>query len=361
MTVSMLLHLFAACAPAPETDSSAVDTAACDVSELCDGTCRDLTSDGDHCGACGNVCGSDEVCFNGECGVPASLPEAKVGAGVTADDQGRIYALGGLTDYSVTASAWRFDPSSNAWEALDSLPVARALAMAAVDGLGRVCAVGGIGTSGQPLADAWCLDADGWTEIAPPSEARLMGGAGFLEAHGLCVFGGTGASAGSTSLECYDAQANAWTSLAELEQGRLGIGGTTTADGQLLAVGGYPSSTQTEPQATVELFDGEAWATAEPVFTGRYEPAAAVDAFGRVIVAGGHEPQALSTVASAEIFENGQWSPIAEMTQVRAAMDAASDHHGRVYVVGGHGTTTSIELSTIDIWDPSRGIWVGSE
>jgi hypothetical protein len=33
----------------------------------CKGACVDTSSDGMHCGACGNVCGSEQICRNGAC------------------------------------------------------------------------------------------------------------------------------------------------------------------------------------------------------------------------------------------------------------------------------------------------------
>jgi len=48
----------------------------------CDGVCRDLSSDPDNCGACGNSCGAD-ICDNGTCGTTACIGD---GDSCTTDD-----------------------------------------------------------------------------------------------------------------------------------------------------------------------------------------------------------------------------------------------------------------------------------
>lgn len=58
----------AAIADAASADASADATPACptDLSD-CDGSCRDLTTDRAHCGACGTECAAGEVCSAGSC------------------------------------------------------------------------------------------------------------------------------------------------------------------------------------------------------------------------------------------------------------------------------------------------------
>ena len=49
----------------------------------CGGLCRDLTSNVEHCGACGNVCGLDSVCRNGTCVKVACTCEPTCTTGLT--------------------------------------------------------------------------------------------------------------------------------------------------------------------------------------------------------------------------------------------------------------------------------------
>ena len=49
----------------------------------CGGLCRDLTSNVEHCGACGNVCGLDSVCRNGTCVKVACTCEPTCASGLT--------------------------------------------------------------------------------------------------------------------------------------------------------------------------------------------------------------------------------------------------------------------------------------
>jgi hypothetical protein len=44
----------------------------------CGGVCVNLSSDAENCGACGNVCATDQVCQGGVC---TALPQACLGTG----------------------------------------------------------------------------------------------------------------------------------------------------------------------------------------------------------------------------------------------------------------------------------------
>lgn len=65
---------------------SRTDAADCESGRrLCDGECVDVSTDADHCGECGNSCGSGKVCEEGACRVECSQPES--GARVCAADE----------------------------------------------------------------------------------------------------------------------------------------------------------------------------------------------------------------------------------------------------------------------------------
>jgi len=112
----------------------------------------------------------------------ASMSQARARFGTATDLQGRIYAIGGTTDSSGDAgsglsSVERYTPSTNSWSSVASLPgPARSGLTAAVDGLGRIYAIGGTDTSYDALTrvDRYDPGTNAWTNLsgAPLGEAR---------------------------------------------------------------------------------------------------------------------------------------------------------------------------------------------
>lgn len=63
---------------------------------LCDATCVDTTRDTDHCGACGNVCGTAEACLDGACTLvcPDGQAVCEEGCADTSTDEANCGACG---------------------------------------------------------------------------------------------------------------------------------------------------------------------------------------------------------------------------------------------------------------------------
>ncbi|MFP2926322.1 DVUA0089 family protein [Pyxidicoccus sp. 3LG] len=57
--------------------------------ESCSGTCRDVTTDVQHCGACGNACAAGSTCESGQCVAGASCGDGRLASNEACDDGNR--------------------------------------------------------------------------------------------------------------------------------------------------------------------------------------------------------------------------------------------------------------------------------
>ena len=83
---------------------------------------------------------------------------------------GKLYAVGGANDYLNFSSVERYDPASNAWEAVAPMTVERyAPGIAVLEG--KLYAVGGVSDDDDgPIDTVERYDpaADVWEAVAPP-------------------------------------------------------------------------------------------------------------------------------------------------------------------------------------------------
>lgn len=162
------------------------------------------------------------------------------GSGVAVVDD-RVYVVGGYRGGAVTDVS-RYDPATDAWEVLPSLPVAADHLVAGAV-LGVVYAVGGRsgGIGGhRPAVWAFHPDAGGWIERASMPTSRA--GAAATTAGGLVyVFGGEGnrddESGVFAQAEAYDPDSDTWERLAPMPTPRHGMG-AATIDGIVYVPGG---------------------------------------------------------------------------------------------------------------------------
>ncbi len=174
----------------------------------------------------------------------AALPEPRHHAGLAALD-GYVYLAGGHDHESQAVdTAWRYDPVSDSWEDLPSLPQGPrgALGLAAMDR--KVYAVGGSSgdLSGPATADCVCFDSatTAWTELEPMPTARehlTVGAAGGV----LVAIGGRNGGddrdgmGGAT--EVFDPVTASWKAGSPLPVPRSGMG-VASAGETIIVIGG---------------------------------------------------------------------------------------------------------------------------
>lgn len=92
------------------------------------------------------------------------MPQPRVAGTAVYDGDGGFIVVGGVSD-SAEASVIRFDLASQAWTALASPMPERTYAGLTLTDDG-VRLIGGLGASGEPLADVWTY-REGWTTASP--------------------------------------------------------------------------------------------------------------------------------------------------------------------------------------------------
>ena len=215
---------------------------------------------------------------------------------------GFLYVIGGVSAGTAVPNVHRYDPVTDTWTALASMPTARAGAAAAsVDN--NIFVIGGRLSadpcSGGPYVatvEKYDIDADTWTTVASLSTARSDLAA---VAHGgkIYVFGGC-AGPVTDEVDVYNPQTNTWTTLAAMPTPRASL--AVGHSGQnVYALGGWNGAALN----VNEVYDiaGNSWSTNTPMPTARLK-AGTRSHGGRVYVIGGATALGVPTSAN-EMFK----------------------------------------------------------
>lgn len=271
---------------------------------------------------------------------------------------GRVLVTGGFPVYgqwdSVTASAEVFDPTTETWSPVDSLPNARAAhGMAALPD-GRVMAAGGtdnFSVSYVDSVDVFDPSTGNWTTVGALQEGRNSVALATLSDGRVIVAGGYPAG---TAADIFDPSTNGVSPIAPLAIWRHSHRAITLPDGRAFAMGGasngFTPSTELYNPAT------QAWNSGPPMQTGRAWFTLSRLQDGRLLVAGGHDTDNALVFDSVEIYDptSGIWSPGAPMNHARARHAACVLSDGRVLVTGGDNNGMVL---TPEIYDPSKDTW----
>ena len=140
---------------------------------------------------------------------------------------GKVYAAGGYSDgVGRLSSVERYDPATNAWEAVAPMAAARfALGVAVLDG--KLYAVEGFNHNNSNLSSVERYDPalDAWEAVAPLTLARVGAGVAALEGK-LYAVGGRieededEVEKPANTVERFDPASNAWEVVAPMATGR---------------------------------------------------------------------------------------------------------------------------------------------
>ena len=181
----------------------------------------------------------------------APVPESVDNAAAAAY-QGYIYLAGGRIENKVTNKAWRYDPVTDTWDEMRSMPVPRhGASMQAV--AGRLYLIGGASSHGNDEVSIEVFDiATGkWSLMQNALATSRIGGVTALVNGQIAIVGGmTHDGRVLDSVEYFDPVRNRWTFGFHMLQGRAHFG-LTTVEGRLIAIGGIiPGALADEPSAT---------------------------------------------------------------------------------------------------------------
>jgi len=258
---------------------------------------------------------------------------------------------------------------SGTWQPTGNLSAARPGASAALLQNGSVLITGGDPGSG-PVASADLFNSDGSVSplATPMNNPRSNHISTTLQDGRVLVAGGTVSGGGATnSAEIYDPLSGTWTSIAGgMVEARSGAAAALLQDGRVLIAGGESSGVAS---TTLEIFDPVAgtFSAAGVMSSPRTKHAVAVLADGRVIIIGGSNGTA--PVASTDILNpvSGSVAAGPSLATPRSGHSATTLLDGRVLIVGGNSivtnadsSTTTVDLTSAEIFDPTAGMFTTS-
>lgn len=251
----------------------------------------------------------------------------------------RIYVVGGQpADVAgritgpVTAVVEVYDPTTNTWAAMPSMPTARTdLVAAAVNG--KLYAIGGcvdsVGT-GVGTVEEFDPVTQVWTARAPMPTPRCSA-AGAQVGGKILVAGGSDRDLLLMSVtEIYDPATNSWSTAASLPFARTGLSGVESG-GHMYAIGGY-AGLIAKYIADVDAYDPttNAWTSRSAMPTERRD-LTLVAVNGKLLAIGGFDRYwSLDTLESFDVASNA-WSTKTPSPVVLVSAPAAVVN-GKVYV-----------------------------
>jgi len=290
-----------------------------------------------------------------------ALPAPRAGGALVAL-AGQLHYFGGYTEDRETGSGdhWVLDPSGTAptaWRPLSPMPVPRGhLGGYAVDG--ALFAVGGcIGHDPYPrdvaLVHRYDPVTDRWTAVASLPEARShFEPSSFVRDGRIVVIGGRARPSGDEAVAAvteYDPRLDRWFALTPLPEPRHSPIAALTPNGIIAGVGGVRGSDPRTNQ--LWRFDeaGKEWSAAPPLPSGLGEVAAGVIGDRLYLVGDGPAWTLAYDLAS------GRW----DAPDRHAVRPAQGNHHaaevwnGKLYLVGGLDRGEG----QLQIYDPVLEIW----
>lgn len=284
----------------------------------------------------------------------APMREARQETAVVAY-QGEVVVLGGYdADQVFGRRVEAYDPATNAWRGLPSVPVRMHHANVAV--VGDALWVVGFLSDGfeedgriyryDPGADAWSAQGE-----MPANRAR---GASVVAVHqGLIYLVGGMRFGGAVGLvDRFDPASGAWQALPPIPRGvDHGVGGVI--GDRLYVAGGRGGLIQNHrPDLDVLDLTAGTWSAGPPMPTSRGGAAGAV-LDGRLYVMGGEGNRGGALFSEVEAFDpvTGRWSSLPPLVPARHGMGAAAVG-GRIFLPGGANVEAFGAVAVHQVLDP---------
>ena len=279
-------------------------------------------------------------------------------------DDGKVYVVGGTPDgYSVSASAYVYDPTRLLWSPIADLPVPVQQPSAAFVG-GKLVVAGGWAAAGAVTTVQIYDPATGaWSVGAPLPAARAAAGAAVL-AGKLYVVAGCDLGdcvPGAATVEVYDPAHDRWSTAADYpaSEAFLACGGL---DGTVVCAGGLDQTTGSGSAATYAYNPStDTWTRRADLPTGWWASAYTIGN-GRLLMSGGVAGGAAAT--SAVTNEGYSYDPVANAWQALPNAPAPFYRGAAAcgaYRIGGahdhfNSAATAQELAGYDLCGPSGDV-----
>jgi hypothetical protein len=253
-----------------------------------------------------------------------------------------------------TALAERYSYANNTWLAAGSLASPRFAPMGAAIG-SDVLVAGGCDVSACTAStERWSAATNAWSSKAPLAAPRGFGATTALADGRILVTGGCADPACSTVLgdaTVYDPVADAWQGAGSMSSPRAGHTATLLGDGSVIVAGGCADSGCTTVLSSADLWTatGGGTFTPAPSMAGaRHHHTANMLANGEVLMAGGADATG-STVPTSEVYLPiaNQWIGTGAMMLSRAFHVGVRLSDGRVIVAGGCNPQTCLQFAEV--------------
>src|SRR5712691_7825789 len=241
-------------------------------------------------------------------GAAAPVPTRAGAASGETTHGGFLYVIGGENSTGVLFDLQRYDPVTDMWTPLMSMPTARAGAAAAVIDDG-IFVIGGRQSTGGPCSggpylttvEKYDIDTNTWSTVAslpnPRSDLAAV-------AHGgkIYVFGGCSSTGVTNEVDMYDPQTNTWTPLTIMLTGRASLVAGHSGD-NVYAIGGTADGVSASNANEVYDVAHNTWSTSTATMTTARQEAGVSSHGGRIYVVGGATPTYGTSTAANEVFK----------------------------------------------------------
>ena len=244
---------------------------------------------------------------------------------------GKIYFVGGYNT-SAKNTAERYDPTNNTWETLTPMNQAREAMTASLNG--KIYAIGGRGSSGNPLSSVEIYDpvTNSWSnEVSLPSAVEH--GEAIAMSQKIFLIGGKNASGQRINqVLCLDPSSNQWTAMANMPTARSGHK-LVWFENRIWAIGGHDGNALRK----VESYDpiSDSWQNEASLISLRNVAVAWV-ANDKIYVGCGGGGNGSAKLNSIETYNptNQQWSSAGNFPEAKYLADAVVLNY-KVYVIAG--------------------------
>ncbi|MBN8480427.1 MAG: hypothetical protein J0L88_02430 [Xanthomonadales bacterium] len=286
---------------------------------------------------------------------------------------GRILVAGGLGSPTTSSAIEIYDPARGAFTGAGLLQLTepRQDAVAVTLPTGKVLIAGGREAVGNAsslrtaeLFDPVTLQSSTtsamgvrrqWATATLLADGRVLVAGGFDGGDGGGVGGDPGAGT-LASAEIYDPAAATFTATGSMGTRRQNASAALLADGNVLIVGGYDTTTGATHN-TAEIYDpgtGQFSAASAMPGPGRQNATLTLLTDQRVLVAGGSTGTNAFTSSAVVFNPNNTWSTAGSMAVARAGAGAVLLPDGRVLVIGGQSAQFAATATIENFFPPTN-------
>ncbi|WP_031517454.1 carboxypeptidase regulatory-like domain-containing protein [Streptomyces sp. NRRL F-5123] len=257
-------------------------------------------------------------------------------------------------DHLATRATVAPGAAGDAWQTVADLPVPLMDNAVAAGGGVIYSAFGWTGSTESTTLYAYDTVTGSWSARAPSADGREAPAAGFIDGK-LYAVGGWGSSGQpDTKLEIYDPVSDRWTTGASAPVAYAGSG-SAVLDGKLYVVGGCTMSACGTEDAYVYDPSDNSWSA-----IASYPEAVAWSACGGIggtlYCAGGETSSGTTTHGYAYNPDSNRWSPIADLP-IDVWGSAYTTANGMLLTSGGVVDGSTAITNQGFAFDPSTGVW----